>query len=185
MLHLFVITGSIRIIWELHQIRSKIIHPTLAVQTMGNALHITPSFPFMIQSMTPTGTWIVVQVTTLITNNPSNLNSTEKYVGKDNLTVGNGKEVKISHVSTSVMQLPSKTLKPQNIIYSPHIKKNLLSVSILTSQKFCNSWMWLTFLLWRTRLQRRQSFRGNLRMDCISSPTLSYTLMQHPHNRIP
>lgn len=62
------------------------------------------------------------------------MNSAEKYVGKENLTVGNGQEVKISHIGTSSVQHPSKTITLQNVIYSPEIKKNLLSVYAFTSQ---------------------------------------------------
>lgn len=36
-----------------------------------------------------------------ITINPNNLNPIEKYVGKEILTIGNGQEVKISHIGTS------------------------------------------------------------------------------------
>lgn len=70
-----------------------------------------------------------------ITNNSNNLTTGEKYEGKEHLIVGNREEVKISHVGSSLIHLPSnKPLKIQNVIYSPSIKKNLLSVSALTSQ---------------------------------------------------
>lgn len=41
-----------------------------------------------------------------ITNNPNNLNSAEKFTGKENLTVGNGQGGKISHISTSYLKFP-------------------------------------------------------------------------------
>lgn len=72
-----------------------------------------------------------------ITNNSNNLVLAEIYVGKNNMIVGNGQEVEISHIGNSVLHLPhkkKKNLKLQNIIYSPHIKKNLLSVFALTPQ---------------------------------------------------
>lgn len=77
-----------------------------------NALNASP------ETITNPNWYLDSGVSHHITNNSNTLSSAEKYAGKENLTVGNGQEVKISHICTSFIQLPSKTLTLQEIIYS-------------------------------------------------------------------
>lgn len=54
--------------------------------------------------------------------------------GNTNLVVGNGETIPIACTGTTTIKLPSKSLVLKNILHTPKIKRNLISVSQLTSQ---------------------------------------------------
>lgn len=58
------------------------------------------------------------------------LDTSEQYVGKDKVIVGNGASLPITHTGTSK---PSSNLKLLDVLLVPHLTKNLLSISKLTS----------------------------------------------------
>ena len=58
------------------------------------------------------------------------LDTSEKYDGKDTVIVGNGASLPITHTGTSQ---PSPNLKLLDVLLVPHLTKNLLSISKLTS----------------------------------------------------
>ena len=73
-----------------------------------------------------------------ITNNSSQLNSSEPYVGNDQVIVGNGDFLPITHVGSVSLQTPQGTLLPlDDVLVCPEITKNLLSVSKLTKDYPC------------------------------------------------
>jgi hypothetical protein len=57
------------------------------------------------------------------------LTTSEQYVGKDKVIVGNGAPLPITHTGTSQ---PSPNLKLLDVLLVPHLTKNLLSISKLT-----------------------------------------------------
>lgn len=65
-----------------------------------------------------------------ITSDPSTLDSCEPYSGNDHVVVGNGASLSISH--TGKCTLPNN-LRLLDVLVVPHITKNLLSISKLTS----------------------------------------------------
>jgi len=67
-----------------------------------------------------------------VTPDISNMASSEPYTGTDQLHVGDGKGLTISHIAHSKIHAPKRTFTLSNILHVPHIKKPLLSV-----QKFC------------------------------------------------
>lgn len=134
MWHQYAIINLTRITWELHQTLQNKIQTIAAAQRTFIQLTI-PSLHHLKLLWIQIGIWIYSGASYHITNISNNLGTVKKYVGKNNLIVGNGQEVAISHVGNSILHLPNKhKLKLKNIIYSPHIKKNLLSVFALTSQ---------------------------------------------------
>ena len=65
-----------------------------------------------------------------MTLNSTALDTSEKYDGKDTIIVGNGASLPITHTGTSQ---PSPNLKLLDVLLVPHLTKNLLSISKLTS----------------------------------------------------
>lgn len=60
------------------------------------------------------------------------------YVGTNNLVVGNGKGLPISHVGSSHCLSYGTHLSLQNILLVPHVSHNLLSVSQFTKDNDCS-----------------------------------------------
>lgn len=71
-----------------------------------------------------------------ITNNPSNLNQATNYFGKSQLIVANGHSIPIQSTGSAKLHKLDKTqpLLLKNILHSPSISKNLISISQLTSR---------------------------------------------------
>ncbi|CAI9766746.1 unnamed protein product [Fraxinus pennsylvanica] len=65
-----------------------------------------------------------------MTNDVSQLHTSDKYTGKDQVVVGNGASLPISHIGTA-SPLPSLPLK--DILVVPGLTKNLISISKLTA----------------------------------------------------
>jgi len=65
-----------------------------------------------------------------MTSNPSEVQGIDSYSGTDTAMVGNGNGLTI--VGTRHTNLPTTTLKLNNVLVVPNIKKKLLSVSQFT-----------------------------------------------------
>ena len=65
-----------------------------------------------------------------MTPDPSQLDKIELYNGKECVVVGNGASLPISH--TGIVS-PSPDFKLLDVLVVPHLTKNLLSISKLTS----------------------------------------------------
>ena len=72
-----------------------------------------------------------------ITNNVSHLQSSEPYIGNNQVIVGNGDFLPITHVGSVALQTPQGTLPLEDVLVCPDITKSLLSVSKLTSDYPC------------------------------------------------
>jgi len=83
-----------------------------------------------------------------VTPDIANMASSEPYTGTDQLHVGDGKGLAISHIAHSKIHAPKRTFTLSNIIHIPHIKKPLLSVQnfYLENNVFLNSIL-LCFML--------------------------------------
>jgi hypothetical protein len=67
-----------------------------------------------------------------VTPDLASITSSEPYTDSDQLHVGDGKGLVISHIAHSKLYTPKRIFTLSNILHVPHIKKPLLSV-----QKFC------------------------------------------------
>lgn len=72
-----------------------------------------------------------------ITNNGSQLHSSEPYLGNDQIIVGNGDYLPITHVGSVALQIPQGTLPLNDVLVCPAITKSLLSVSKITTDYPC------------------------------------------------
>lgn len=57
----------------------------------------------------------------------------QPYHGLDKIMVGNGHKLKITHIGDTVLHTDKNSVKLKNVLVVPEIKKNLLSVSQLTT----------------------------------------------------
>lgn len=69
-----------------------------------------------------------------VTHNPNMMQQVDNTNGNTYLVVGNGHSLPVSCTGTTKIELPSKPLVLKNILHTPQIKKNLISVSQLTLQ---------------------------------------------------
>ena len=72
-----------------------------------------------------------------ITNSEARLQSSEPYAGNDQVIVGNGDYLPITHVGSIALHTSQGILKLDDVLVCPEITKSLLSVSKLTSDYPC------------------------------------------------
>ena len=80
------------------------------------------------------GAWYLDSgATNHVTNALGNISMNSEYQGNDQLAVGNGNKLFISHIGCSVLPTcdPYKHIALNNILYVPDITKNLISISKL------------------------------------------------------
>ena len=76
--------------------------------------------------------------TNLLTSDLSNLNlQSEKYVGIDQIHIGNGAGLAITHIGSFSFPSSTKSFILQNVLHVLHITKNLISVSQFTKDNDC------------------------------------------------
>jgi hypothetical protein len=96
------------------------------MQDYANLTFNTPSMSTLI-------TWFLnTSVNQHVTPDIASMTSSEPYTGTDQLHVGDGKGLVISHIAHSKIYAPKRTFTLSNILHIPHITKPLLSV-----QNFC------------------------------------------------
>lgn len=71
--------------------------------------------------------------TSHITNDPANIENVTSSYGKQNIEVGNGEKIHGDKVGFSTLHCKNLKLKMTDVLHTPHITKNLLSVSRLTN----------------------------------------------------
>lgn len=69
-----------------------------------------------------------------VTSNLDNMHIHSEYEGPEEVQIGNGTGLKISHVGSTTLYTPSTNFQLQDVLCVPHAKHNLISVS-----KFCKS----------------------------------------------
>jgi histone deacetylase 1/2 len=102
-----------------------------------------------------------------ITNDLDRLHIRERYNGNEQVHVGNGAGLHISHIGHGTINANAKSLHLRNVLHVPQITKNLLSASKLTQDndvflKFIH----LIFLS-RIRCRGQSSCKGDVKMVSI------------------
>lgn len=69
-----------------------------------------------------------------VASNPSSLHTISEYDGPDEIVLGNGKSLSISHVGNTTLSTQSRSLNLQNVLFVPQLRNNLVSVA-----KLCKS----------------------------------------------
>lgn len=69
-----------------------------------------------------------------VTSDLNNLASHTQYVGSDGVVIGNGANLPITHTGSLSLKTPSRDFTLNNILYTPSMQKNLISVN-----QFCKT----------------------------------------------
>lgn len=64
-----------------------------------------------------------------VTSDIQNLSMHSNYTGNDEVILGNGTGISISHIGSSTLNTPSITFTLNNILCAPSVKNNLNSVT--------------------------------------------------------
>lgn len=101
-------------------------------RTINNATHPPAAMYAQNTSTYSSPKWIMDSgATHHVTNDLQNLSFNTPYTGSDQLLVGDGSGLNISHTGTSFIHSPSSHFQLADILCVPSIKQNLLSVSKL------------------------------------------------------
>jgi transposase InsO family protein len=120
------------------QICQKRNHTTLTYLNRFNHAFSLNDVPQALAAMTivdnQDSTWFPnTRATYYMTGDPGNLHSLTPYHGTDGVMVGNGDSLPITHIGQATIGSGSSSLKLNDVLLVPDIKKDLLSVSKLTS----------------------------------------------------
>lgn len=89
-------------------------------------------------NLAPEQTWFADSgATDHITNDLNNLSIQMNYHGRDQVAVGNGQGLQITHTGSSVLHTPFSSFKFSKILHVPSITSNLLSVNRFTKDNDC------------------------------------------------
>ena len=100
-----------------------------------------------------------------LTNDLNNLSISEPYEGNEKLIIGNGYGLTISRIGNTHLAVGNYKLLLKNLLFVPHITKNLLSISKLTSDnsliiEFCGNTCFLKDKKKRTVLLEGVAMKG-------------------------
>lgn len=92
--------------------------------------------------------------TSHMTNNPSILSSSSKPISDSSIIVGNGAPLPVQRIGHAAIATAGSPLYLNNILISPHLIKNHISVRALTRDNFIS--MILTLLVSQSRISARR-----------------------------
>ena len=89
-------------------------------------------------STNTTPTWLFdSDASNHVTSNPAMLHNLSEYGGPDEIVLGDGKSLKISHIGQKQIHTAYKTLNLPDVLCVPNLKRNLISVAKLCKAN-CN-----------------------------------------------
>lgn len=87
-------------------------------------------FPVVNTTVAPSQPWIFDSgASHHATSNLDPLQTFTKYGGPDEIRLGDGKSLQISHIGHNILPLSSSALSLKNILCAPKLCKNLISIS--------------------------------------------------------
>lgn len=111
-----------------------------------------------------------------LTNDLSNLSLQSGYQGKDQVTVGNGRGLNVSHTGSSILHLsPPTSFKLNKALCVPHIATNLLLVNQFSKDNNCLFIFDAHGFSIQDRTTRRTLFRGLSKNGLYPFPTFNTT----------
>ncbi|GLU00649.1 hypothetical protein SLE2022_179980 [Rubroshorea leprosula] len=75
---------------------------------------------------------------THVSSAPGNLSHSSPYFGSEFIQVGNGQLLPVTHSGNTVLSSSSHSFKLNNVLVSPHLRKNLISVRQFTKDNNCS-----------------------------------------------
>ncbi|KAF8398674.1 hypothetical protein HHK36_014529 [Tetracentron sinense] len=128
-------------------------------------------------AMRQDSTWFTdTGATNHVTADLNNLSLHSDYEGSDNLTVGNGKGLRIEHIGSTSYSSNGSTFHMQDILHVPCITKNLLSVSEFSKDNDCH------FVFTSSGFSVKDNKSGKILFQGRSSKGL-YPLHFQPHDK--
>ncbi|KAJ0099019.1 hypothetical protein Patl1_20608 [Pistacia atlantica] len=94
-----------------------------------------PTANFVASSSTKDKQWIIDSgASHIITGDLANLSVHSEYDGTDEVVIGDGSGLHVSHVGSLVINSPTRTFYLNDTLWVPNIRKNLISVHHFTSR---------------------------------------------------
>ena len=93
------------------------------------------------------------------------LESTTPYFGKDQVTIGNGKKLSISHIGHTKLATTSTPLFLKSVLHSSSISHNLISVTKLCTNNKAFIEFYPTYFLVRDQVTKKTLFQGYVDQD--------------------
>ncbi|GKV40300.1 hypothetical protein SLEP1_g47962 [Rubroshorea leprosula] len=110
---------------------------------IGTNIASMPSAPTALTATTfpiaPDSKWYIDSgADTHVSSTPGNLSHSSPYSGSEFIQVGNGQLLPVTHSGNIVLSSSSHSFKLNNVLVSPHLRKNLLSVHQFTKDNNCS-----------------------------------------------
>ncbi|GKV31748.1 hypothetical protein SLEP1_g40416 [Rubroshorea leprosula] len=110
------------------------IHATISTDILQMIIQPATTFP-----TAPDSKWYIDSgADTHVSSTPGNLSHSSPYSGSEFIQVGNGQLLPVTHSGNTVLSLSSHSFKLNNVLVSPHLRKNLLSVRQFTKDINCS-----------------------------------------------
>lgn len=106
-----------------------------------------------------------------MTSDLQNLSTHSEYGGNEDIMVGNGKKIPITHVGTTMLISPNTTFQLNDVLCAPNIKQNLLSVSQFCSHNNTSIEFFPNFFLVKDLSTGASLVRGRSRGNVYEWPT--------------
>ncbi|KAF3648741.1 hypothetical protein FXO38_18039 [Capsicum annuum] len=109
-----------------------------------------------------------------LTNDMQNMVVRGEYMGNDQIHIGNGTGLTISHFGNAILPIVSRPLHLSNVLLVPRITKNLLSVAKFTSDNDVIFEFHPHFCLVKDRATGKVLLRGTLEhgLSCLHATQL-------------
>lgn len=168
-------------------------HPTKECRKLSRFLRennisiANPSAPNPVANVTTAGstsmqpTWLFdTGASNHVTFDPSSLQTVSEYGGPDEIILGNGTNLPISHIGSTHITTPQKSLFLRDILCVPNLKRNLISVAKLcktnnVSVEFFSSYFIVKDLRTGAHLMRGENTDDIYHATTSSLHQLNYT----------
>ena len=116
-----------------------------------------------------------------ITQDLQQLSLAQPYLGSDQVQVGDGTGLKISHTGQTFILTPKKPLCLKNVLHVPNIQTNLLSVSKLFKTNQCSVEFISNYFVVKDLKSVQALLQGPLKQDLYHLPIKPPTSSNPPH----
>jgi hypothetical protein len=116
-----------------------------------------------------------------ITQDLQQLSLAQPYQGSDQVQVGDGTGLKISHTGQTFISTPKKSLCLKNVLHVPNVQTNLLSVSKLCKTNQCSVEFFPNYFVVKDLKSGQALLQGPLKQDLYHLPIKPPASSNPPH----